>query len=86
MLRVYAQPGASSTEVVRIQGEGSGARVKIRLAAPAVDGKANAALRAFLAAAFGVPLRCVTLVRGETGRGKTVRIAAPRQRPDREWR
>jgi hypothetical protein len=85
-LRVHAQPGASSTGIVRIQGEGNEARVKIRLAAPAVDGKANAALRAFLADAFGVPLRCVTLVRGETGRDKTVRIATPRQRPDREWR
>jgi hypothetical protein len=78
--------GSSSASVIGVHGEGSEARVRIRLAAPAVDGRANAALRAFLAAAFGVPLRSVTLVRGEAGRAKTVRIAAPRRRPDRDWR
>ena len=60
-------------------------RLKIRLAAPPVDGKANAALLRYLADAFGVPLRNVTLMRGEASRQKTVRIDAPALRPDRDW-
>ena len=59
--------------------------MKIRVAAPAVDGRANAALIALLADAFGVPDRAVTLVRGARGRRKTVRITAPELRPDRAW-
>ncbi len=45
-------------------------RLKVRLAAPPVDGKANAQLLAFLAEAFGVPRRDVTLVRGDASRDK----------------
>jgi uncharacterized protein (TIGR00251 family) len=62
-----------------------GTAIKIRLAAPAVEGRANAALIAFLAKSFGVPRRNVTLMRGETGRAKTVRIISPTRRPDRDW-
>jgi len=62
-----------------------GTTVKIRLAAPAVRGRANEALVNFLASSFGVPRRNVTLVRGETGRTKTVRIDSPAARPDRDW-
>jgi uncharacterized protein (TIGR00251 family) len=85
-LRLHAQPGAKRTGIAGMHGTGADQRLKIRLAAPAVDGKANAALRAFLAEAFGVALRNVELVRGETGRSKTVRITAPSRRPDRDWR
>ena len=42
--------------------------------APPVDGKANEAVVRALAAAFGVPRANVEIVRGETGRRKTVRI------------
>jgi uncharacterized protein len=80
-LDVHAQPGARRTEVVGTHGNA----LRVRLAAPAVEGKANAELRRFLAEAFGVPQRNVTLVRGEAGRRKTVRIAAPVVRPDRTW-
>jgi uncharacterized protein (TIGR00251 family) len=62
-----------------------GDALKMRLAAPAVEGRANDALIAFLAASFRVTLRNVTLVRGETGRAKTVRIVSPAARPDLEW-
>ena len=81
VLALHVQPGAKRTEVAGIHG----AALKIRLAAPPVDGKANAALLAFLADAFGVPRSSVTLVRGGSSRRKTVRIAAPRARPDRAW-
>jgi uncharacterized protein (TIGR00251 family) len=84
-LQIHAQPGARSTAVTGIHGEGSESHLKIALAAPPVDGKANAVLRAFLAEAFGVPQRNVTLLRGESGRKKLVRIDAPTRRPDRDW-
>jgi uncharacterized protein (TIGR00251 family) len=80
-LTIHAQPGAKKTEVAGIHSD----CLKIRLAAPAVQGKANAELRRFLADAFGVPLKNVALVRGEAGRRKTLRIASPATRPDREW-
>ena len=80
-LQVHAQPGARKTEVAGVHGD----CLKIRLAAPAVEGKANAELRRFLADAFGVPLKNVVLVRGESGRRKTLRIASPAARRDRDW-
>ena len=80
-LEIHAQPGAKRTEVAGVYGE----LLKIRLAAPAVEGKANAALIAFLAETFGVPQRNVALIRGETGRRKTLRIESPIARPDRDW-
>jgi uncharacterized protein (TIGR00251 family) len=80
-LTIHAQPGAKCTEVAGVHGPA----LKIRLAAPAVEGRANDALVAFLAASFGVPRRNITLVRGDTGRRKTLRIASPAARPDREW-
>jgi hypothetical protein len=71
VLEVLVQPRASRTRVV---GEHDG-RLKIQLAAPPVDGEANAALLAFLADAVGVKRAEVTLLAGETGRRKRVRIA-----------
>jgi len=59
--------------------------LKIRLGAPAAEGRANAALADFLAASFAVPRRNVTFIRGEAGRVKTVRVLSPTARPDREW-
>jgi uncharacterized protein YggU (UPF0235/DUF167 family) len=46
-----------------------------------VDGKANAALVAFLAEAFGVAKRQVSLVQGDTGRAKLLRIRTPTHSP-----
>jgi len=80
-LQIHAQPGARRTEIAGVH-DGC---LKIRLAAPAVDGKANEELIALLAASFGVPRRNVALLRGESGRRKAVRIASPTARPDREW-
>jgi hypothetical protein len=85
-LQLHAQPGAKRTGIAGMHGTGADQRLKIRLAAPAVEGKANAVLRAFLAEAFGVGLRDVEIVRGETGRSKIVRVAAPSRRPDLGWR
>jgi uncharacterized protein len=81
VLTLHVQPGAKRTEVAGTHGDS----LKIRLAAPPVDGKANAELLTFLAEAFGVPRRNVTLVRGDASREKVVRIVRPRMRPDVEW-
>jgi len=62
-----------------------GDALKMRLAAPPVEGKANAELLRFLAEVFGVPRRNVTLLRGELSRAKVVRIARPAVRPDLGW-
>ena len=71
VLEVLVQPRASRTRVV---GAHDG-RLKIQLAAPPVDGEANAALVAFLAGALGVRRADVVLLAGETGRRKRVSIA-----------
>jgi len=70
LLRVRVQPRARLDEVV---GERGGA-VGIRLTAPPVEGKANAALVAFLATAAGVPRSHVEIVRGASARDKVVRV------------
>ncbi|MBR0567790.1 YggU family protein [Azoarcus sp. L1K30] len=69
-LVLHIQPGAKKTGFAGLHGEA----MKIRLAAPPVDGKANAALCAFLAAFCEVPKSAVSLVSGETSRAKRVRI------------
>ena len=70
-LDLLVQPRASRTRVV---GEHDG-RLKLQLAAPPVDGEANAALVEFVAEALGVRKSDVAIVRGDTGRRKTVRVA-----------
>lgn len=72
LLTLHIQPGAKATEVAGIHGEA----LKIRLAAPPVDGKANAALLAFIAKTLKLPKNQVTLVSGETSRAKRVQVAA----------
>jgi uncharacterized protein len=71
ILEILVQPRASRTRVV---GEHDG-RLKVQLAAPPVDGEANAALVEFLADALGVRRSDVAIERGDTGRRKTVRVA-----------
>jgi uncharacterized protein (TIGR00251 family) len=67
---LHVQPGAKRSEFAGRHGE----RVKVRLAAPAVEGKANAALIEFLADYFGVPRRNVSIVSGVRSRAKRVAI------------
>jgi len=72
ILNLHIQPGAKKTEVVGLHGDA----LKIRLAAPPVDGKANSALLAFIAAKVGVGRTAVELVSGQASRAKHVRIHA----------
>jgi uncharacterized protein (TIGR00251 family) len=71
VLEVLVQPRASRS---RVGGEHDG-RLKIQLAAPPVDGEANAELLSFLADALRVRRADVVLLAGETGRRKRVRVA-----------
>jgi hypothetical protein len=74
--------GPSATVSVRVVPRSSnegvagfeGGVLRIRLNAPPVEGKANDALVRFLAKAVGVPKSRITLVTGEKGRNKIVRI------------
>ena len=70
ILELYVQPGAARSEFA---GE-HGGRLKLRLAAPPVEGKANAALIEFLADYFNVPKRDVRITAGLKSRRKRVLI------------
>jgi uncharacterized protein (TIGR00251 family) len=77
LLEVRVQPRASQSGFAGLIGE----RLRIRLQAPPVDGRANAALVEFLAQACGVPRSRVTIEHGLAGRDKRVRIHAPAALP-----
>lgn len=70
ILKLHVQPGASRSEFAGKHGE----RIKVRLAAPAHDGKANEALIEFLANHYGVPRRHVRITSGLKSRQKRVQI------------
>jgi uncharacterized protein (TIGR00251 family) len=69
-LEVRVQPRARRDEIA---GEREG-RLLVRVTAPPVDGKANEAVRRLLAGLLGIPVRRVTVVRGETARDKLIEI------------
>lgn len=69
-LALHVQPGARATGAVGVHG----GRLKLKIAAPPVDNKANAHLLTWLADRLGVPKSAVTLTRGDTSRQKTVRV------------
>ena len=87
LLAVRVQPGASRTEVVGEYGD----QLRIRLHAPPVDGKTNAALLAFVADELGISADVlamsdelgvakaeVEVVRGQTSRSKVLRVRGGR--------
>lgn len=73
LLTLHIQPGAKKTEVCGLHGDA----LKIRLAAPPVDGKANAALLAFVADRLDLPKSAVSLKSGQTSRRKVVEVTEP---------
>ncbi len=77
-LTLHVQPGAKRSEITGLHGDA----LKIRLAAPPIEGRANDALLHFLADAFGVPQRNVELRRGEQSRHKTVRVSGSTVDPE----
>lgn len=72
-LTVKVTPNAKKTEVLGWTDDDPPV-LRLKLAAPPVDGKANQALIAFLAKSLGVPKRAVTLERGASNRTKMLAI------------
>ena len=75
-ITLRVQPGASHSEMAGLHGENA---LRLRLAAPPVDGKANRECLRFLAHCLGVPPSAATLLRGETSRDKVVRLVGVSQ-------
>jgi uncharacterized protein (TIGR00251 family) len=69
-LRAHIVPNAKIESVVGQHGSA----IKIKLRAPALEGKANAALISFLAERLNVPARTIVLLRGHKSRDKLVRV------------
>jgi uncharacterized protein (TIGR00251 family) len=69
-LTLHIQPGAKKTEFAGLHGDA----LKIRLAAPPVDGKANEALVKFVAETLKLPKSAVNLKSGQTSRRKVLEV------------
>jgi len=69
-LTLHVQPGAKRSEISGLHGDA----LKLKLAAPPIEGRANEALLRFIADLFGVPLRQVELKQGAQSRHKVVAI------------
>ncbi|MDR2534739.1 MAG: DUF167 domain-containing protein [Treponema sp.] len=67
-LHVKALPGASKSQMLEVKA----GRLRVKIAAPPEDGKANAELCAFLAKRFDCPKKAVSLYAGEKSRLKTI--------------
>ena len=70
IIRVYIIPNAKIDKVVGERGDA----IKIKLRAPALEGKGNAALRSFLAEELNISQRAIVLEHGQRSRDKVVRI------------
>ena len=70
MLRLRVVPNARRSEVVGAHGEA----VKVKIQAPAMEGKANEALREFLADRLKLSLRSIEIMSGLKSRDKVVAI------------
>lgn len=79
LLTVRVQPGAKADALAGVHG----GALKVRLKAPAIEGRANEALCVFLAACFRTSKTRVEIVRGGAGRLKQVRVSGARVAPER---
>ncbi len=77
-LAVQVQPRASCTKIMGVHAE----RLKIKITAPPIDGKANAEIIKFLSKLFKVAKSQVQLMSGETSREKRFCIKSPKQLPE----
>lgn len=69
-LALRAQPGAKKTAILGSYGDNATAQLRIAVHAPPVEGRANAALIAFLAEQFSIPKSAIEIVSGELSRSK----------------
>lgn len=77
-LTLHVQPGAKRTDVAGLHGDA----LKIRLAAPPIEGRANEALLKFIAESFGVSVRQVELKQGGQSRHKVVAVTGSKVEPE----
>jgi uncharacterized protein (TIGR00251 family) len=77
-LTLHVQPGAKRSEIAGLHGDA----LKIRLAAPPIEGRANEALLKFIAGIFSVPPRNVELQHGGQSRHKVVAITGSAIEPE----
>ncbi|MDH5691978.1 MAG: DUF167 family protein [Gammaproteobacteria bacterium] len=75
LLWVTIQPNAKNSEISGLHDN----TLKLRIQAPAVEGKANLALITFLAKEFGVPAKSVKILKGLSSRKKQILIHKPQQ-------
>ena len=68
IIYIYAQPSAKKTQIAGLHD----GRLKIQIAAPAADEKANQELLKFLKQTLSIPLSCLTMTAGEKNRRKTI--------------
>lgn len=68
LLSIHVQPGASRTGLAGMHGDA----LKLRLAAPPVDGKANKAVVDFIASLLHLPKSAVVIQKGLRSRAKTL--------------
>lgn len=78
ILHCHLQPKAATDEIVGPHGD----RLKLRITAPPIDGKANSHLIKWLSKLCRVPKSHVVILQGELGRQKTLLIHAPAHLPD----
>ena len=76
LLNLRVPPGAKTSALGGLYGEGA---VKLAVAAPPVDGKANAEVERFLAGLLGVTQSAVAVVRGVSSRDKSVLVRGCRE-------
>jgi hypothetical protein len=78
MLTLHVQPGAKRSEIAGLHGKA----LKIRLAAPPIEGRANDELLKFIADLFAVPLRNAELKLGGQSRHKVVAVTGSNIEPE----
>ena len=78
VLALHVQPGAKRNGVMGLHGDA----LKIRLAAPPIEGRANEALLRYLAELFAVPQRNIEILRGSQSRHKMVKVSGSTIMPE----
>ena len=78
LLNVRVQPRAARDGFAETLGD----RIKLRITAAPVDGKANTHLIAFIARTFKVAKANVSIISGETGRNKRIKVHQPTRLPE----
>jgi uncharacterized protein len=70
-IKLRVSPGARRTSIAGAYGEDA---IKLRVAAPPVEGKANAELARYIAELLGITASDVSVIRGTSGKGKVVLV------------